>query len=152
MFVQYLADQTLAVVRGERRPRRNIQYRDLAHAIARVDNLEFLVDVAPRLVTVKEARRLHAPFAEHDARWAEADREQARVVDEAEQLSKQDQQAMDGTSTYVLELRVQMAVWLIENTRLDGEILPDAPEMTKFDGGQFFTTLPIRSKHSLQLG
>ncbi|KAF2148975.1 hypothetical protein K461DRAFT_297449 [Myriangium duriaei CBS 260.36] len=52
-FLQYLVEQTHHVVKAERKPRRNIQYRDVANAVARHDNLEFLTDVVPRTVTVK---------------------------------------------------------------------------------------------------
>lgn len=45
-------------VRSEnaQKPRRNIQYRDVANAVARVENLEFLGDVVPRTTTVKKWR------------------------------------------------------------------------------------------------
>ncbi|KUJ16149.1 uncharacterized protein LY89DRAFT_734268 [Mollisia scopiformis] len=56
MFVQYLAEQAHNVVRSERKPRRNIQYRDLAHAVARNDNLEFLSDVVPQTVPYKAVK------------------------------------------------------------------------------------------------
>ncbi|EPE32512.1 Histone-fold containing protein [Glarea lozoyensis ATCC 20868] len=61
MFIQYLAEQGHTVVKSERKPRRNIQYRDLANAVARLDNLEFLVDVVPRTVpfkTIKTSKAL----------------------------------------------------------------------------------------------
>jgi DNA polymerase epsilon subunit 4 len=48
MFIQHLAQKTHDVVKSERKPRRNIQYRDVSSAVAKTDNLEFLVDVAPR--------------------------------------------------------------------------------------------------------
>ena len=51
MFIQHLATTTHNVVKAERKPRRNIQYRDVSSAIAKTDNLEFLVDVAPRTAT-----------------------------------------------------------------------------------------------------
>ena len=47
MFIQHLATTTYNVVKAERKPRRNIQYRDVSSAVAKTDNLEFLVDVAP---------------------------------------------------------------------------------------------------------
>ncbi|KAI9828060.1 MAG: hypothetical protein M1832_003587 [Thelocarpon impressellum] len=56
MFIRYLAEQGQNVVRSERKPRRNIQYRDLANAVARIDNLEFLADVVPRTVPYKQYR------------------------------------------------------------------------------------------------
>lgn len=53
MFLQYLVEQSFNVVRSERKPRRNIQYRDVANAVARVENLEFLADVVPKTTTYK---------------------------------------------------------------------------------------------------
>lgn len=57
MFIQHLATTTHNVVKTERKPRRNIQYRDVASAIAKTDNLEFLVDVVPKTVTFKEYKK-----------------------------------------------------------------------------------------------
>ncbi|KAL8996844.1 MAG: hypothetical protein Q9169_003746 [Polycauliona sp. 2 TL-2023] len=54
MFIRYLAEQALNVVKSERKPRRNIQYKDLANAVARIDNLEFLSDVIPKTTTFRE--------------------------------------------------------------------------------------------------
>ncbi|KAL8765620.1 MAG: hypothetical protein Q9209_007352 [Squamulea sp. 1 TL-2023] len=54
MFIRYLAEQALNVVKSERKPRRNIQYKDLASAVARIDNLEFLTDVIPKTTTFRE--------------------------------------------------------------------------------------------------
>lgn len=52
-FIRYLADQTYTVVKSERRPRRNVAYRDVATAVHKHDNLEFLVDVVPKTITYK---------------------------------------------------------------------------------------------------
>ncbi|KAI9752836.1 MAG: hypothetical protein M4579_005451 [Chaenotheca gracillima] len=54
MFIQYLAEQGMNVVKSERKPRKNIQYKDLANAVARIDNLEFLSDVIPRTIPYKQ--------------------------------------------------------------------------------------------------
>jgi hypothetical protein len=54
MFIQHLATTTHNVVKAERKPRRNIQYRDVASAVTKTDNLEFLVDVVPKTITYKE--------------------------------------------------------------------------------------------------
>src|SRR6187402_3473605 len=79
MFIQYLAEQGHNVVRSERKPRPNIQYRDLckppyrsislspipciqpsniptANAVSHLDNLEFLVDVVPKTIPFKEVK------------------------------------------------------------------------------------------------
>ncbi|RMJ27449.1 Histone-like transcription factor [Aspergillus sp. HF37] len=54
MFIRYLAEQGHNVVKSERKPRKNIQYRDLATAVSRIDNLEFLADVIPKTTTYKQ--------------------------------------------------------------------------------------------------
>lgn len=76
MFIQYMAEQGHNVVKSERKPRRNIQYRDLcksltlfwhptyislANAVARLDNLEFLVDIVPRTIPYKQVKEKKAP-------------------------------------------------------------------------------------------
>lgn len=48
MFIQHLASAGLNMARMERKPRRNIQYKDLAAAVAAKENLEFLEDVIPK--------------------------------------------------------------------------------------------------------
>lgn len=57
MFIQHMAVTTHNVVKAERKPRRNIQYRDVSSAIAKTDNLEFLVDVVPKTTTYKEFKK-----------------------------------------------------------------------------------------------
>ncbi|PSN61632.1 histone-fold-containing protein, partial [Corynespora cassiicola Philippines] len=57
MFIQHLATTTHNVVKAERKPRRNIQYRDVSTAVAKTDNLEFLVDVVPKTMTFKEFKK-----------------------------------------------------------------------------------------------
>jgi len=61
LFIQYLAEQGHNVVKSERKPRRNIQYRDLSNAVSRLDNLEFLVDVVPKTIPFKEVKEKKAP-------------------------------------------------------------------------------------------
>ncbi|RKF72861.1 putative transcription factor C16C4.22 [Golovinomyces cichoracearum] len=56
MFIQHLAQEALKVVKSERKPRRNIQYRDLATAISNHENLEFLVDIVPNTTTFKQVK------------------------------------------------------------------------------------------------
>ncbi|KAI9821870.1 MAG: hypothetical protein M1827_002452 [Pycnora praestabilis] len=67
MFIQYLAEQGHNVVKSERKPRRNIQYKDLANAVARIDNLEFLSDVIPRTIPYKQYREKKSREAANDA-------------------------------------------------------------------------------------
>ncbi|KAL8694840.1 MAG: hypothetical protein Q9218_000599 [Villophora microphyllina] len=54
LFIRYLAEQAMNVVRTEKKVRRNIQYKDLANAVTRIDNLEFLSDVIPKTTTFRE--------------------------------------------------------------------------------------------------
>ncbi|KAK5165263.1 uncharacterized protein LTR77_009361 [Saxophila tyrrhenica] len=54
MFLQHLVEQSHNVVKSEKKPRRNIQYRDIANAVARVENLEFLTDVVPKTTTFRQ--------------------------------------------------------------------------------------------------
>lgn len=63
MFIQHLAQTTHNVVKAERKPRRNIQYRDLSSAVAKTDNLEFLVDVVPKTTTYGEFKKKQAEKA-----------------------------------------------------------------------------------------
>lgn len=81
MFIRYLAEQSLNVVKSERKPRRNIQYKDVgtsfikygttassslrrvANAVARIDNLEFLSDVVPKTTTYREFKKQKAARA-----------------------------------------------------------------------------------------
>ncbi|KAF1928077.1 uncharacterized protein M421DRAFT_421260 [Didymella exigua CBS 183.55] len=60
MFVQHLSITTHNVVKTERKPRRNIQYRDVSGAVSRTDNLEFLVDVVPKTVQYGAYRKRKA--------------------------------------------------------------------------------------------
>lgn len=74
MFVQYLAEQGVKALVAEKKPRKTMQYKDVgmssfplrfygymltefvASAVARIDNLEFLSDVIPQRLAVKEPR------------------------------------------------------------------------------------------------
>ncbi|KAK5121516.1 hypothetical protein LTR85_005349 [Meristemomyces frigidus] len=60
MFMQHLVEQAYNIVKSERKPRRNIQYRDVANAVARVENLEFLTDVVPKTVPYKQYKQKQA--------------------------------------------------------------------------------------------
>ncbi|KAH6607835.1 hypothetical protein Trco_004148 [Trichoderma cornu-damae] len=56
MFIQHLTEEAHTQAKLERKPRRNIQYKDVANAISHRDNLEFLEDVAPKTITFKKAK------------------------------------------------------------------------------------------------
>ncbi|QGI77760.1 hypothetical protein CEK26_004534 [Fusarium fujikuroi] len=56
MFVQHLAEESHTQAKLDRKPRRNIQYKDVASAVAHHDNLEFLEDVVPKTVPYKNIK------------------------------------------------------------------------------------------------
>ena len=45
-------------MRSERKPRKVVQYKDLAAAVARDENFEFLSDIVPKTVPYKEAVKM----------------------------------------------------------------------------------------------
>jgi len=67
LFIQYLAEQGHNVVKSERKPRKMIQYKDLATAVSRIDNLEFLADVIPKTTTYKQFKEKRAKEAAREA-------------------------------------------------------------------------------------
>ncbi|EFX02947.1 cbf nf-y family transcription factor [Grosmannia clavigera kw1407] len=50
LFVQYLASEAQNMVKLDRKPRRNVQYKDISNAASRIDRLEFLQDTVPATV------------------------------------------------------------------------------------------------------
>ncbi|KAF6835210.1 histone-like transcription factor and archaeal histone family protein [Colletotrichum plurivorum] len=56
MFIQYLANEGQNMAKLDRKPRRNVQYKDLANAVAHHDNLEFLEDVIPMTIPYKKIK------------------------------------------------------------------------------------------------
>ncbi|KAH6660379.1 histone-fold-containing protein [Truncatella angustata] len=56
MFIQHLAAKALDQAKAERKPRRNIQYKDIANAVHGHDNLEFLEDLVPKTVKFKDVK------------------------------------------------------------------------------------------------
>ncbi|KAK4141064.1 histone-fold-containing protein [Dichotomopilus funicola] len=56
MFVQYLTSTAQNMAKTERKPRRNIQYKDMANAVALQDNLEFLEDIIPKTTSYKDIK------------------------------------------------------------------------------------------------
>ena len=57
MFLRHLVKQSHNVAKSDAKPRRNIQYRDVANAVARVENLEFLTDVVPKTTTYRKVKQ-----------------------------------------------------------------------------------------------
>ncbi|KAJ9643710.1 uncharacterized protein PV06_09107 [Exophiala oligosperma] len=62
-FIRYLAEQSHTVVKSERKPRKNLAYKDIATAISRIDNLEFLSDTVPKTKTYRQFREEKAQEA-----------------------------------------------------------------------------------------
>ncbi|KAK5657768.1 hypothetical protein OQA88_2841 [Cercophora sp. LCS_1] len=72
LFIQHLATEAQNMAKAERKPRRNIQYKDLgkstdvaatldpdvlqANAVSHHDNLEFLEDIIPKTTTYKQVK------------------------------------------------------------------------------------------------
>lgn len=63
LFIQYLAEQGNNVAKSERKPRKTMQYKDLATAVSRIENLEFLADVIPKTTTYKQYKEKRAKEA-----------------------------------------------------------------------------------------
>lgn len=82
LFIQHFATTTHNVVKAEtqKKPRRNVQYRDVASAVAKTDNLEFLVDVVPKTRLYKEVREKR----EKKKAEGEGEKNSAEGVDGAE--------------------------------------------------------------------
>ncbi|GIK00029.1 hypothetical protein Aspvir_004042 [Aspergillus viridinutans] len=74
LFIQYLAQQGHNVVKSERKPRKVIQYKDLATAVSRIDNLEFLADVIPKTTTYKQFKEKKAKEASKEAAFEKGQR------------------------------------------------------------------------------
>ncbi|KAL9102973.1 MAG: hypothetical protein Q9163_001926 [Psora crenata] len=67
LFIRYFAEQAMNVVKSEKKPRRNIQYKDLANAVSRIDNLSFLEDIVPKTTTYREYKSRKARANEESA-------------------------------------------------------------------------------------
>ncbi|KAF3767771.1 hypothetical protein M406DRAFT_275450 [Cryphonectria parasitica EP155] len=57
LFIQYIAEQGHNMAKLDRKPRRNIQYKDLSAAVTYKDNLEFLDDTIPKTVPYKQIKQ-----------------------------------------------------------------------------------------------
>lgn len=51
-----MTEQAYNVAKSESKPRKNIQYKDIAAAVAKLDNLQFLSDTVPRTMTYKQVK------------------------------------------------------------------------------------------------
>lgn len=57
MFVQHMAGAAHDASKLEAKPRKNLQYKDVANAVSANDNLEFLEDVVPKTHPYKAVRQ-----------------------------------------------------------------------------------------------
>jgi hypothetical protein len=96
MFIQHLATTTHNVVKAERKPRRNIQYRDVSSAISKTDNLEFLVDVAPKTSTWGTVKKKMEEKEKEDAKKKEKDGKKDGAVNGQKTLDGAAKTAEDG--------------------------------------------------------
>ncbi|RMZ84705.1 hypothetical protein DV737_g901, partial [Chaetothyriales sp. CBS 132003] len=55
-FIRYLTQRAHDVAKAERKPRRHLAYKDIATAVSRHDNLEFLSQMVPKTTTMKQLR------------------------------------------------------------------------------------------------
>ncbi|KAH8894116.1 hypothetical protein GQ53DRAFT_744886 [Thozetella sp. PMI_491] len=56
LFIQHLAQEGQNMAKVDRKPRRNIQYKDLANAVTHHDHLEFLEDTIPKAQPYKQIK------------------------------------------------------------------------------------------------
>ncbi|POS77373.1 hypothetical protein DHEL01_v204225 [Diaporthe helianthi] len=56
IFIQYLAEQGHNMAKLDRKPRRNVQYKDLSAAVNAKDNLQFLGDTIPKTQPYKDIK------------------------------------------------------------------------------------------------
>ncbi|EJT78658.1 hypothetical protein GGTG_03757 [Gaeumannomyces tritici R3-111a-1] len=56
MFIQHLAGEAHNMAKMDRKPRRNVQYKDLSNAVQHQENLEFLQDMVPKTLPFKQIR------------------------------------------------------------------------------------------------
>ena len=134
MFIRHLAEQGLNVAKLERKPRRNVQYKDLgrddsnpvrkntessiATAVSRIDNLEFLTDVIPKTLPYKQYKeRRAAEVAEENAHQAFLESAQSQKKDNANasfdatkddtEQSTQDVEEVDSARSAGIDLSVR---------------------------------------------
>jgi DNA polymerase epsilon subunit 4 len=121
MFIQHLATTTYNVVKAERKPRRNIQYRDVSSAVAKTDNLEFLVDVAPKTSTWGTVKK----------KIEEKEKEDAKRKDkEGKKGASANGQTTQSTAVETVEEEAADKIETPENGAATSSQSPDKPEET----------------------
>ncbi|KAI1335835.1 histone-fold-containing protein [Xylariaceae sp. FL0016] len=89
MFIQYLASEGQNMAKLDRKPRRNIQYKDLANAVSNHDNLQFLEDLVPKTVPYKAIKAAAAARRAQLSGGGSANRENAEEAErDAEMLGE----------------------------------------------------------------
>lgn len=96
MFIQHLATTTHNVVKAERKPRRNIQYRDVSSAIAKTDNLEFLVDVVPKTTTYKDFKKKQEEKERAKGKEGETEQEKEKGKEKEKEKEKEKKEGTNG--------------------------------------------------------
>ncbi|KAF8241548.1 hypothetical protein K440DRAFT_678678 [Wilcoxina mikolae CBS 423.85] len=56
MFIQFLAEQGVRFLGTEQKQRKTVHYKDLANAVTRLNNLEFLSDVIPATKRIRDTK------------------------------------------------------------------------------------------------
>ncbi|MCJ1250882.1 hypothetical protein MMC30_008110 [Trapelia coarctata] len=121
MFIRYFSEQAHNQARTDTRPRRSIQYKDLANAVARLDNLEFLSDLVPRTTTWREYQLKKA-------------RETGEVVSRRERGLLAGQTTLDGTRPHPASMSDQVHsqdVMLDDDDTVADEEHTNGPVMTQ---------------------
>ncbi|KAF2279062.1 uncharacterized protein EI97DRAFT_431281 [Westerdykella ornata] len=135
MFIQHMAVTTHNVVKAERKPRRNIQYRDVASAVAKTDNLEFLVDVVPRTMTYREYKQKVAASGKGVGKTSEAVGTETVLVAEGTATTA----PLNGNGS--IEKEVQEPA---DKMELDGDVTESGPEEDDEDGAAMQLEMEMR--------
>ncbi|RMZ92474.1 hypothetical protein DV736_g279, partial [Chaetothyriales sp. CBS 134916] len=69
-FIRYLTQRAHDVAKAERKPRRHLAYKDIATAVSRHDNLEFLSQMVPKTTTMRQLRAEKASKEKAEAKGA----------------------------------------------------------------------------------
>ena len=73
------------MAKSESKPRKNIQYKDIAAAVSKMDNLQFLSDTVPRTVTFKQVKE-----REQEQKARDADHPRTNGIDAADAATHDD--------------------------------------------------------------
>ncbi|KAK0620392.1 histone-fold-containing protein [Immersiella caudata] len=99
LFIQHFVTEGQNMAKMERKPRRNIQYKDLANAVSHHDNLEFLEDVIPKTTTYKQVKNQAAATRAKLKGEKTAEAPDGREDDVEQPNGKKQKSIMNGTGT-----------------------------------------------------